>query len=84
MLCIITTLHRHQLAWHPHRRLLAAALPDHVLLFELGAPARDGSVSHGLPLPERLAGAILGCCWADSGGVEILHVCPVSDIQSQR
>ena len=59
-----------QLAWHPHRRVLAAALPERPLLFEVGGPAaRDGPVRHDLAPPETSAGAVVTCCWGESGTV---------------
>ena len=58
------------LEWHPHRRVLAAALPDKALIFELHGPAlHDGPVGHVLPQPENCAGAISACCWGESGSV---------------
>ena len=59
-----------QLSWHPHRRVLAAALPDKAHVFELGGPAaRDGPVRHELARPEKPSGAMSACCWGESGGV---------------
>ena len=59
-----------QLAWHPHRRVLVALLPESTRLFELGGPAaREGPVSHELARPETCAGAMMACCWGESGSV---------------
>ena len=44
-------------------------MPDCALVFELGGVARDCPARHELPLPVRCSGAMLGCCWGESGSV---------------
>ena len=64
-----------QLTWHPHRRVLAVALPDKLVLAEMGRPssrtpsAQAALTTHELKPPGKTAGAISSCAWGVSGGV---------------
>lgn len=58
-----------QLSWHPYRRLLAAAVPDRVLLIDLGAGAAAAPTVHELHLPDYAAGALAACAWSRGGAV---------------
>ena len=58
-----------QLCWHPYRRLLAAALPDRVMVVEVGAGTKSAPKAHTLRLPEGAVGAVSSTVWGSTGGV---------------
>ena len=73
-----------QLVWHPNRRLLCAASPHGLVLWELGqafSPGIFGKIDaggpaprHELSLPPHCAGAISCCCWC-GGGAALAAAC---------